>query len=67
MGSPAEVPVYEFADLQRMTVESLDQLPWPAEAQGQRLNWVGIGIVNEGPAEGTETMRVIDSREADHG
>jgi len=56
-----EIPTYEFSKIQRMMPESLDKLPWPAEAKGHRLNWVGIGIVNEGPAQGDETMKIIDT------
>lgn len=57
-----DIPVYEFDAIKQMTAGQLDKLPWPAEAKGERLNWVGIGLVNEGRANGTEAMRIIDSR-----
>lgn len=56
----------------RMVVEALDKLPSPAEfravvGKGKnaklervRKRWVGIGWVDEGPADGTEPLLVVE-------
>jgi hypothetical protein len=42
----------------RMMVESKDKLPSPAAIDCRRKMWVGIGWIDEGPADGTEPLIV---------
>jgi hypothetical protein len=42
--------------------ESIDRLPSPAEYNGRRMRWVGIGWVDEGPADGTEPLLITDDK-----
>ena len=46
--------------LSQMMVEGKDNLPSPAEHNGKRKQWVGIGWVDEGKADGTEPLLIID-------
>ena len=45
--------------LARLAFCNSDNLPSPVEWNGNRMEWVGIGWVNEGEAEGDEVL-VID-------
>ena len=41
--------------------EGISKLPMPVEIDGRRKQWVGIGWVDEGPADGTEpTLIEVD-------
>jgi len=52
--------VMTFADLP-IFAESYDKLPGPADVKGRRMRWVGIGWVDEGEADGTEPLKIIDN------
>ncbi len=61
-----------FSDVGRLMVESLDKLPGPAEFRGMvgrgkkqtmarlRKRWVGFGWCDEGQADGSEPLLVLD-------
>jgi hypothetical protein len=36
-----------------------DELPGPVEIDGRRKQWVGIGWIDEGPAQGDEPLVVL--------
>jgi len=44
-----------------MFPDSLDALPSPAEHDGRRKRWVGIGWVDEGKADGSEPLVIVDA------
>ena len=46
--------------LSRMMVEAKDALPAPAEHNGRRIDWVGIGWLDVGKADGTEPLLITD-------
>jgi hypothetical protein len=67
----SERKVITRADLAHMWPEAKDKLPGPAELQdydptkpSARMRWVGIGWVNEGPADGTEPLLILNERPA---
>ena len=41
--------------------EGYDSLPGPADIAGRRMQWVGFGWVDEGEADGTEPLKIIDN------
>jgi hypothetical protein len=43
-------------ELRRLTFCNSDRLPSVIELDGKRLQWVGIGWVNEGEPNGDETL-----------
>ena len=44
--------------------DATDKLPQPAEIEGRRKRWVGIGWVDEGPATGREPLLVLTDSKA---
>lgn len=46
--------------LHSMSAESKDDLPGPADHNGVRKHWVGIGWICEGQADGTEPLLIVD-------
>ena len=49
-------PTIVRAELAWLAACNSPDLPSPVEMGGERLRWVGIGWVNEGPARGDETL-----------
>ena len=69
-----------FADYRKMAPEGKDALPGPMEFRAwigkgkarklhrSRRRWVGFGVVDEGPADGSEPVLIVDSgQDADTG
>jgi hypothetical protein len=52
-------PTIAFETLKRLSFCNSMKLPSPVEINGRRMQWVGIGWVDEGEADGTETL-VVD-------
>ncbi len=50
----------KFSKLRKMMNESIVKLPKPVEMRGRKMRWVGIGWVDEGEADGTEPLLVVD-------
>jgi hypothetical protein len=50
-----KVKTITLAELQRLSFCNSVKLPSPINLNGQRLQWVGIGWVNEGELKGDET------------
>ena len=48
-----------FAELKRLSFCNSTKLPSPVEINGSRMQWFGIGWVNEGDARGDEVL-VVD-------
>ena len=46
-------------ELQRLIFCNSDRLPQTVNDDGKRKRWVGIGWVEEGPANGTEEATVV--------
>ena len=49
----------KFAELQRLAFCNSDKMPSYLEIEGRRKEWVGIGFVDLGEADGTEVL-VVD-------
>lgn len=56
---PAKRKTITLADLSRLAFCNSDKLPHTVEKDGQRLQWVSIGWVNEGKPKGDEVL-VVD-------
>lgn len=41
-------------------LQRTDELPNPIEIDGQSKTWVGIGWVDNGPANGTEPLVIVE-------
>lgn len=46
----------EWVELQRLCFVNSAQIPKALDIGGRRYVWVGIGLIHEGPADGTETL-----------
>ncbi len=49
-----------LSELTRLCVVNSDKIPKRVEINGRRMHWVGIGMVDEGPAEGNEVVIIDD-------
>jgi len=47
-------------EIDSMWPQKIDTLPMPAEYKGRRKNWVAIGWVDEGEADGTEPLLISE-------
>jgi len=45
--------------LSQMFPQSIDKLPGPAEHNGNKVRWVGFAWIVEGPADGTEPLKIV--------
>lgn len=58
----------EFAELQKLLPQQCDKLPSPVEFRSAKIRarkrWVGFAWHDEGEADGSEPLLVIDSRES---
>lgn len=53
-------------EIQRMMPDVRDGLPSPAEVNGRRKLWVGMGWIDQGEADGSEPLLIIDAVTVGH-
>ena len=56
--SQVEDPM-KYSELRRLCIVNSDKIPSTVNIGGRKQRWVGIGLVDEGEADGTE-VEIID-------